>query len=332
MRVSTAVILRLFNYSKVLHLSFDLRIITSHFEIVGEMKKLFLHVGNPKTGTTAVQNKFRDEKVVNGVEYINVAAGLNHRKLWFSITSELGRPRRGFEYAHGECYKLFSDIAKQIQESRSEKFLLSFEGFSAAPNFSDCDRILDTFKNIIGLVAEVYVIYLLRDPIPYLKSKYQSEIRSGKPLPLFSKWMLDSKKNILNQAIVYNYYATVFGKHAILCADYQEAKRRENLLGEFLYLMRANEQGETVRLAKDVNENVMSFAEVEALRKNNWLEKKGYIKSRSILNEPSDRESLIKVMNEADTDNAQLFYFLFGKEIQPLDMNFVEHLEKNLLF
>lgn len=89
------------------------------------MKKIYLHIGTPKTGTTTIQkNLINNRKVLNktGYDYpTNGLIGNAHHNLGFELSSLYkSKPKAG----------LIFDICQEIQKSSFHKFIISSEVFT----------------------------------------------------------------------------------------------------------------------------------------------------------------------------------------------------------
>ena len=130
-------------------------------------KKLFIHVGNFKTGTTAIQDYFFNNDV-NGIHYIK---GLNqsncHGNLVYSIIrSELGE-------IIDNKNELINNYIKNINESQDD-ILLSAEAFMRMKTSH-----LPMLKEFISKlnVSEIKVILFIRQPKSFVASWYNQMVK-----------------------------------------------------------------------------------------------------------------------------------------------------------
>ena len=145
------------------------------------MKKLIIHPGFHKTGTTALQqalSEVRDELSANGFNYPKIAGDAHHRAAWSVIEKTWGwKKRGGRSMAPIEWQKLERKL-----RSNKNTAIISSEFFSQAS--------YDQLANLAGKVksADVEVIFTWR-PLPFmLASSYQQYLKYGLKLS-YLEWL-----------------------------------------------------------------------------------------------------------------------------------------------
>ena len=138
------------------------------------MKKVFLHAGLHKTGTTAIQLVLSSNRT-NLVEqnFYYPSSGIpgnlhgHHNIAW-----QLSRDRR-FRPEYGGVPGLF----KEIEDAGASQIILSSEDFeSSLLHFRRFDGIIDYFSN---RGAKVFFVIYLRRQADYLKSIYSELLKHG---------------------------------------------------------------------------------------------------------------------------------------------------------
>ncbi len=145
------------------------------------MKKLIIHPGFHKTGTTALQqalSEVRDELSAKGFNYPKIAGNAHHRAAWSIIEKTWGWKKRGGRLmAPIEWQKLDRKL-----KSGKDAAIISSEFFSQASK--------EQLDNLAGKVksTEVEVIFTWR-PLPFmLASSYQQYLKYGLKLS-YSEWL-----------------------------------------------------------------------------------------------------------------------------------------------
>jgi hypothetical protein len=148
---------------------------------VAKLKKLIIHPGFHKTGTTALQqalSEVREELSANGFNYPKIAGNAHHRAAWSIIEITWGwRKRGGRLMAPIEWQKL----ERKLRSSKDVS-VISSEFFSQANK--------EQLANLAGKVkkAGVEVIFTWR-PLPFmLASSYQQYLKYGLKLS-YSEWL-----------------------------------------------------------------------------------------------------------------------------------------------
>ena len=148
---------------------------------MARLKKLIIHPGFHKTGTTALQqalSEVRDELSANGFNYPKIAGNAHHRAAWSVIEKTWGWKKRGGRLmAPIEWQKLDRKL-----RSSKDTAVISSEFFSQASK--------EQLDNLAGKVkgTEVQVVFTWR-PLPFmLASSYQQYLKYGLKLS-YLEWL-----------------------------------------------------------------------------------------------------------------------------------------------
>ena len=136
-------------------------------------KQLILHVGFHKSGTSALQESFANQRAelqAAGVLYPSIGRKAHHRIAWALTQRAWGWKKRGGEVTP---FKHFSKMAKFINRSNSPKVVLSSEFFSELTT----EQIQKIVSGIRG--REVKILFTLRPLAKLLSSSYQQYLKYG---------------------------------------------------------------------------------------------------------------------------------------------------------
>jgi hypothetical protein len=137
------------------------------------MKELILHVGFHKSGTTALQESFHQNRkaiLSEGVNYPSFGHKAHHRLAWSLSQKPWGWAKRGGER---ESTKLWEKAAAVIEKDGSEKVIISSEFFSELTG-DQIRKIHSSFKN-----RNVKILFTLRPLAKLLPSSYQQYLKYG---------------------------------------------------------------------------------------------------------------------------------------------------------
>lgn len=137
------------------------------------MKELILHVGFHKSGTTALQESFhqnRKELLNKDINYLDFGHKAHHRLAWSLSQKPWGWAKRGGER---ESTKLWEKAAAVIDKDGAEKVILSSEFFSELTG-DQIRKIHSSIKN-----RDVKILFTLRPLAKLLPSSYQQYLKYG---------------------------------------------------------------------------------------------------------------------------------------------------------
>jgi hypothetical protein len=192
------------------------------------VRKLFIHVGPHKTGSTYIQKALlenREYLMSLGVTYPNV--GL------------LG------QYGHHEIV----EKVKGLDRAALAAYLAQFLGGALTIISSEnLDRLslgeIQKLRNALTTLdpkLDVGVIYYYRNYMDLLPSWWQEEVKHGSTISFYEfalphVWRPFSS-HIVNPALVLDLFAEIFGKERIIVVDYDVAREKGNILHPILDLL-----------------------------------------------------------------------------------------------
>lgn len=220
------------------------------------MKKLYLHIGTPKTGTSTLQYFFSINKEVlynkgifypDGIEY-DKSGGIESTAGNFGWLTRVKEPKRMFE-------KFITDVFAQTDSvlCSTENIWLEIED---KPNF-----LMDIKKMFPDL--EIKVIVYLRKQIDYLESQYREFIRVLSLSEPFEEIIKSNNPVVCMLRRTLDYYsiiddmAKVIGKENILVRPYEtEQFIGGNIISDFLNLLGIELDNEFKLLPKNYNPSI----------------------------------------------------------------------------
>jgi len=143
--------------------------------------KVLLHVGLPKSGTTAIQHAAaarRDRLLDHGVLY--PGAKHNHGRAALAV---LGRTR-GWEGGAPASTRAWSTLAHQVRTYEGRQVLVSHESL-AAGDPDTCRRVVE------DLGGDVHVVLTMRNQPSVLGSKWQQYLKRGMT-ETFDQWLREA--------------------------------------------------------------------------------------------------------------------------------------------
>lgn len=169
------------------------------------MKTIYLHVGNFKTGTSAIQkfcSDHREELLEDGFDYLRCARpsrnNSNHGKLSVSLISKYGGHIPHW-YNDKDDFQLISKtVIGEIQRSSCDNIIISSEEFYRIAGYKAATverAACDLQKLFSG--HRVKVIMYVRKPFDLLKSWYNQANKSNRPFRRFSGFFYHLNNTIL---------------------------------------------------------------------------------------------------------------------------------------
>jgi hypothetical protein len=178
------------------------------------MTEIVLHIGTPKTGTTAIQQALSENEDVLVRENIQFLKAGRHRDAHNDLANAISR--------HGKDHKFhdaFSDELAEFEKAGAgHKVLISSEIFSliAPKKFRQSLPQLDRFPMTI-------VVYLRRQD-QYVEAFYKQRLKNGRTVVPFGEF-LDSRlcRRVTNYASLLDNWAKTYPKAKLLPRVYDRA-------------------------------------------------------------------------------------------------------------
>lgn len=196
------------------------------------MKRLILHIGTHKTGTTSLQKFFAENQSmlekrqhilypVSGRPKTDYDNRYGHHLLaWYFLRKNGVVDNKDWKYFKDEC--VFSD---------AETILLSSEDFGILEE-RDIVRLREYLRGF-----DVSVVIYLRNPIQYIRSAYKQQVCGRSKLTL--DFLEFTQKNIhrCDYTTLIDHWGNVFGKGRITVRAYDAVISRATLERDFLDIL-----------------------------------------------------------------------------------------------
>lgn len=263
-------------------------------ENILNMKKIIIHAGPHKTGSTYIQKLLHNNRALlmqNKISYPNAYyLFLGHHYLLNALNG-IEKPEI-----------IYSTISKEAVDS--DYIILSSENFISLTR-NGLKKLKDTFPD-----KEFVFILYMRRPSVRLISWWQETIKQG-GIRSLEEYFLDHvlnpmKSREINMQHYINDVIAIFGEHAIKLVDYDTAVKDQKMMEAFWI------STGLPSLIEDKDEKVnemMSLAEIELIR---------------YLNIRAKQENFLKGANVRET------YIRIHTQLAPSIKSFVHHLETSI--
>jgi hypothetical protein len=228
------------------------------------MKQILLHIGTPKTGTTALQNflfKHSDKLNSQGILYSrnflrgNKSRIRGHHSLAYDVLGKKG-------LGDGQCWNL---LLEEIKSSKSDVVVISAEAFwlCTEKEIQKVAKYLESYS--------VKVVVYLRNPFKFLLSLYKQVVKKGRYNKSFRDFIDEYYTDYGHYLAM---WASVFGKENIKVCIYDKIDVNHGLEEDFLCLLSVDpgQFGEYFLKKQKVNVSPPDWAIILMKRMNKFKE------------------------------------------------------------
>jgi len=208
-------------------------------------KTVYLHIGHFKTGTTALQNMFVENKGPLrkcGVRYAkSFCNDKKHSNLAFSILKHAGVRNLLHGYAKPTSpHDIWSELFKEARTCKVDSFLISTEELMRIGAHPKAAALLREIIDPVRTEFEFRIIAYMRAPNDHLRSWYNQLVKMNTgPTPEFETAVRD-----VMEPVHYDYAAAlapwidIFGQDAVIVRPYHEGLRAQGALAaDFLSVL-----------------------------------------------------------------------------------------------
>lgn len=177
-------------------------------------KTIFLHVGNFKTGTSAIQQACHNNEKLDFYYPKSCRPERNittHGKLSLSLMQKHGVVIPGWYNQTCKFEDVVNELIKEIDEVPQEKIVISSEEFFRVCHNKKADLILDDLFSHLGKY-NVKIVAYVRDPLNFVKSWYNQVTKSPRSTLDFLNFFWRHDSTLFSQYKVITRYQERVGK------------------------------------------------------------------------------------------------------------------------
>jgi len=235
------------------------------------LKKLFIHIGLPKTATSSVQNfLFNNHPFLDEHGFCYIKTGLNEKlKCHHDIVWKLGL-HSAPSYVEKDIEKYRDEILNSLivenQKCYDKDLILSSELLTFLDDYEKLNPILEIFSN-----REIKFIINIRRQDRFLESLYQQIVKDGTSLS-FNEW-LEQSREVANYNNLIKRLLKVTTKENIIIDLFDTNSQKLFPVEKFLILLGFDEE---FILKMEINNSIenesLSKEQIEIIRKSNKLD------------------------------------------------------------
>lgn len=219
------------------------------------MKKIYIHIGSPKTGSTAIQNFLSqnyNHLLSKGVLYPK-SASRNTNALGYSLLDFDDRPLSDIN-KKVDYKELYSNLKNEIEKSECENIIISSEEFffldAKFPNVNIPGK-LSIFFGAIQDIESISIIIYLKPQFEFIKSWYKHIVTNHNYVNYFSgdfNEFYNEYKYLLSYNELIQNWTNAFGEGSVILREYLNDFNYENklLLADFLESLRIDSKDEAL--------------------------------------------------------------------------------------
>lgn len=208
-------------------------------------KKIFLHIGIGKTGTTSIQKMFfESRKKLLKDQTLYPLTGISHY-------GHHNLAKLGDENISTETLFLYNQLLHEIETSCANKIVISSENFIfMKPNY--IKKIAETLN-----CFDVKVVVYVREQISLFESTYMEWLKAGKPHQNSVETFFSLHKNSFNFMAKIQPWIDAFGIQNISARLFNKKIIGENVCNDILNVM--NISKEIVNIENDSNQSISNI-------------------------------------------------------------------------
>ena len=190
------------------------------------MKKLYIHIGTHKTGTTSIQNRLNEYKyslLKNDAFYISTTGIFKKIPRLTSYDKNLVLKARNELITH---MQKFTEISTFITSSEH----LSGDCYTGYKNSMLMSQML--FDIVSKLNVKAYIVIYIRRQDRFIESLYGHMIESGLPVPEFKKFINFNEEHY-NWNLLVKSYEKKFNKKRIIVRSFDDTLKNGGVLKDF---------------------------------------------------------------------------------------------------
>lgn len=303
------------------------------------MKKLYIHIGLEKTGSTSLQfylQKNRDALLKHNIMYPDI--GYKHNsQAHFKLCAPLflkENPDASLDFApfcNFEADEVWNQLKNQILYSDSEHFIISAETFSSKLKKEGIDYIYQFSQSLKKNVVTKVVVYVRRQD-DFFVSALSTMAKTGKTTSVEQEL-----EKALAGSYYYNHLENIkrwemrFGKKSLIVRPFlKSAWKNGSLIDDFFSSININWHTVDDGRGKKINQSINSKATILGLKLNTISKDLGV----SFLNREALLHKVSKIFPEEDKvlsiKEARDILYFYENDNKKLSEYFFNEKEKNM--
>ncbi len=275
-------------------------------------KTLFLHIGSPKTGTTAIQGFLHsnpDVLAASGVNYVRAGrANASHNSM---IST----------FRHGNGPAVCAEIAQEIADSPASLHVLSSEMFFWAPAAVELARGLPP-----ELRDRTRIICYIRRQDKYIEALYKQVVKNGRALADPMAFYRSRRRNLFYSPIL-NAFSDEFGHDSLIIRPFERKNfPAGDVINDFIEQAGVALEGTPIRPAPASNKSFSApISELLGL-----LRQRSPLFTRDIIRKLTqlEYEGAIRSNDVYDLSQRQFIMGRYAKDNEELRKNYFPHAEQ----
>lgn len=236
-------------------------------------KKVYIHIGNFKTGTSAIQLSAVKNSEKMDFYYPNLCRTnrnvkkTNHCELSIELMRKFNGNSPYWYEPSGKSLEDYCELLiDEINSQEKNKVLISSEEFFRACSCEHPNEAVNKLKEIFSSY-DVKILMYIREPLSLIQSWYNQENKAPAGIDDLLSFFNLTDENIFSQYGVYSLYSHVFGEENVIVRQYN--KKGSEHLNEFFNIL-----GESYSIVSDEFNNVntrIKDNDLESIRINKRL-------------------------------------------------------------
>lgn len=234
------------------------------------MRKLYVHIGLPKTATSSVQAfLYRNKSFLDKNDLRYIQTGLSETlKCHHDLVWKLGL-HKGPSYVPNDIqqYKdeLIQKLAEENNKYQNKDFILSSELLTFLVDYAKLVDLLNVFKN-----REVVFLLTLRDQAEFLESLYQQVVKDGCE-ETFQEWFSHAK-NVADYRVLVEKVLMIVDIKNLRISVFDTKNSEFNPIVSFLRAVDIGDQAiAKIKIHNEKGNESLSSKAVELIRLSNEL-------------------------------------------------------------
>tara|TARA_R110001592_G_scaffold12335_2_gene59059 strand:- start:9540 stop:10559 length:1020 start_codon:yes stop_codon:yes gene_type:complete len=213
------------------------------------MKNIYIHIGNFKTGTTAIQLYCRHHRAELAENDIYIPNKIHHEDISLGLCKRHNIAIPPWYKNKSSLHKTIKTLNQEVNKSKCQNILVSSEEFARIDSAAAISELTSFLNNY-----NIKIIYYVRESVEFLSSFYREVIKTAKyPPGRFIDFCDKLENTFLDQSLVYSSWKNEIGSENIILRKYPHT---EDHVSSFLKIINSNYQIKHTENKKHISENV----------------------------------------------------------------------------